>query len=457
MWFRFRNILKNPALNLMCSISLCCGISDSLLGLALRPIHQSTIKHVISRYNKFPSLPSFLSGALALFIFVPLAGISQLLFLHRLSLNLSVNQYSQALVIMNLSLILCFLDYGVLYTFFFLAIQYRDDKRMIQLVQRWVRPKLLGICLVNLTAGVLLIMLSSYIYLGIYLILFAINSPAHFNLVILRTHGRDLIYQIIYNLSWPCAVVFIFAISFLGSITWNPNLAFLPLFSSIFVNYLFLLFNWKDSIFGWQSNPDLNASDIQPFKKDFVSTMVHSSLNTSFFAIATQGDKFIAIRLVDTHQLATFLTYGQIATSIISVLNFTYLSYSREKSDGIGESQKLRMIFWPGIIGGIIFVFGSFIFLNLFLRNLNNSPIYLLLGFLTIASYGVLFSLHSQLFLKARVNRRTPGFAVQCLSIPVFWMVAVHYHSLILLQFCFLIGILANIFLTLSQEKKHAI
>ena len=411
---------------------------------------------MISRYNKFPSLPSFLSSAPGLLILVPLAGTSQLLFLHRLSLILSVSQYSQALVIMNLSLILCFLDYGVLYTFFFLAIQYREDKRMIQLVQRWVRPKLLGICLVNIIAGVLLIMLSSYVYLGIYLILFSINLPAHFNLVILRTHGRDLKYQIIFNLSWPCAVVFIFAVSFLDSITWNPNLAFIPLFSSIFVNYLFLLSNWKESVFGWQSNPDLVAEDIRPLKKVFASTMVHSWVNTSFFAIATQTDKFIAIRLVDTHELATFLTYGQIATSIIGVLNLIYLSYSREKFNGISGSQKLIVLFGPGIIGGVIYVFGSFIFLGLFLRNLNNSPIYLLLGFLTIASYGVLFSLHSKLFLKAKVNRRTPGLAVQCLTIPLFWIVAVNYHSLVLLQICFLLGILANIFVTWTQEKKDA-
>lgn len=371
--------------------------------------------------------------------FIPIVGISQLIFISQISRNLSENSYINALLVLNLSSLLTFLDFGLIFSFFYLMNSARLNSEVSAEIEYKIAKLSLRLAFIELSFGVLLQIFELQKSFAIYLCLFALNLPGLLNLIHLRVKNKPITYLILFNLSWPLSatmtLLFRSQLRQLGYLT-----GFLPLFVSTIINSIYLYKTRKTNLYRTVLARKLSLSDSATFSKRFIAS---SFLSTSIFSIISQSDKYLAAGVSNKSELALFLTYSQILNGLLAVMNVSYLYTNLGKYSG-KESKILTAIF-PSIFIGILYLITSSIFVQYFSGGMKNSSKFLVTGFFILVLNGFLFATSAKFSLRGRPNLRIIGQIVQLsiLSVGVFlfW----NWESLLCLQLIYSASIIVNI------------
>jgi len=375
---------------------------------------------------------------------IPLVGIAQIGFISRINSSLSPSQYNEALLILNLSFFLNFVDFGILYALYFLLATTKNEETRLKIIAN-TRKYLIYIFLLNIFLGSFFFLSHKDINVGIYLILFGLNLPGLLNLTYFWALGQDAVYFLIFNGSWPLSFLIINFAYRDSSFNITPKTAFLPLLCSIFINSIYVLHTRKRNLFTKLAmSNDAIRWRILPFSRDFKNTLVFSTISGMLFAVIMQSDKFLAISVKDSSNLPIYLTYGFFSTGIILIMNRSYLSDARGLSLNASGSRKQPIRLIAGFCFGTIFVTTSSMIITLFFNKLSNSPLFLLIGFGIVFLYNTLFQLHAYLFAQNRINLRIPGYLIQGFFTLVTWIYAKHFNSLVVLEFGAFLSLLLN-------------
>ena len=373
-------------------------------------------------------------------IFIPIVGISQLIFISNISRRLENEEYSQTLLIINLSSIVTFLDFGLLYSYFYFASTNYENSYNMNQINRKFAILTIKLVALEISIAILLICLDFYKTIGLYLLIFALNIPGLMNLTQLRTRNMHLTFLSIFNLSWPLSVGFLIYFETLHPLHLTRNIGYLPIATSALINSIYLVATWKKSLF----SKILTKNDGGIGRKMPLASFIPGVfINSTLFAIVTQCDKYFASVITSGRELSLFLTYSQISTSILGILNLAYLNSKLTQNQYKRFSMKLSL--YPGALAGLLFISVSAIFINLFFHDLYNSKILLLLGSINLLLYGILLSVNAQITARGNPNYRFPGLLSQVMVIISCYFIGSSNISIVSLQFVIALSIGINI------------
>ncbi len=262
-------------------------------------------------------------------LFLPVVALAQLGYLTLASIHLPQADYSRALIIISLTGILAFLDFGLLNVYYFTLIGAKDSRDDSRLIIRTLVIYSRIVAIIEVSAGAILSFLDGVTPIALFLIFNGLNLPAMLNLVSTRVHKGNLIYLLVFHLSWPLAFLFqALVLFFLSQEDFARFTPYLPWISSLTLNYSWSLVNRFIS-----KNPQRSVHPSQ--RVEFFNPSLLSALLSSMGGVLTLGiclhlDKFFASTFLAPERLSSFLSGATIYTSVMGVSWFIYMSMSRE-------------------------------------------------------------------------------------------------------------------------------
>lgn len=356
-------------------------------------------------------------------IIYPIAGLSQLFFIIIISSNLTLLNLKQALFILNLSIILIFLDFGLIYRSFRSAssnmdAEHANKQALVIHFQREAKK----ISIILFVTGFMVIAFLHSAIVGIYLIFTALITPGLISLHLLRGFGQDLRFLLTYNLSWPIALLILVILNLLefGQQKYSYYIAFLPMVSSC-ITCTTAYFHV--SKFYIKSNIKLEFENSKKLIPDFIIPTV---LSISA-GLALHTDKIFLMYSDDISHAEVYLFYGLLASSVLSMLtSIGSISWGDNLAKKVSSKVPhfLEFIF-------ISFILSMFYFLGVFFLvwfNLTtielNTSVLLFMSILIILN-GMLVVAQARLTYSNRLVLRVIGNLIQVV-VTLFLLQTLH-------------------------------
>jgi len=384
-------------------------------------------------------------------LLLPVVAVAQLGYLTLASIHLPQADYSRTLIILSLTGILAFLDFGLLNVYYFTLINARDNRDNPRLTVRSLIIYSRIIAIMEVSTGAILSFLDGATPIALFLIFNGLNLPAMLNLVSTRVDKGNLTYLLVFHLSWPLALIFQGLVLFLFSeddfARFTP---YLPWISSLILNYSWFLANRF-----LNRNPQRSEHSGQ--KVEFFNRPLISALLSSMGGILTLGiclhlDKFFASTFLAHEKLSSFLSGATIYTSVMGVSWFVYMSMSRD----IVKRKPTKIDSYPAFILSFLLII-VFLLCSLILRHVSGENISLHVTHLFYFSGLILLGNLSQhyqsiLFLEGRFSSRFKGQLIQIsiFCFLVFFSLPSKSENLFLLSnltanFCYLLYLRLNL------------
>ena len=346
-------------------------------------------------------------------ILIPIAAISQILFVSHLTKTLNISELKDALYILNLSIFLIFTDFGTMYN------SYRDAsanakssaKVKFTIVKKYQRQSL-RIAFTNLLISALFLFNDKTFLLGVYIAVNAAAIPGLVYLQILRGLGKDATYLIFYHSSWPMALL-VLLFMHQGNENFGDKgkfLALLPTISLMIIGYIakatclnFKRLPEKKEIY-FQSNSNRRASPI---------TLLVTG------AVALQLDKVVIARYLNLADAESYLFLGLLMISTLNVI--AAIGTKVWGSNLSSRSPKYNFYFKEFILFGFgtgILFYCSIIFLQKtnYISIRINLFLLLIMSF-TIFFYSLLISFQAFVTFKSLEKIRIKGNLIQICTI----------------------------------------
>jgi hypothetical protein len=345
-------------------------------------------------------------------LFLPVVALAQLGYLTLASIHLPQADYSRALIIISLTGILAFLDFGLLNVYYFTLIGVQDNRDETRLTIRTLMIYSRIIAIIEVSAGAILSFLDGVTPIALFLIFNGLNLPAMLNLVNTRVHKGNLTYLLVFHLSWPLAFLFQgLVLFFFSQEDFARFTPYLPWISSLTLNYSWSLVNRFISKYPQRS--------IHPSQKvEFFNPPLLSALLSSMGGVLTLGiclhlDKFFASTFLAPERLSSFLSGATIYTSVMGVSWFIYMSMSRE----ILRRKPSKSDSYPVLILSFVLI-TVFILCSLVLGYISGQSINLHVAHLIYFSGLILLGNLSQhyqsiFFIEGRFSARFKGQLIQ--------------------------------------------
>jgi hypothetical protein len=389
-------------------------------------------------------------------LLLPVVALAQLGYLTLASIHLPQADYSRALIIISLTGILAFLDFGLLNVYYFTLINAQDNQNDSRITIRTLMIYSRIVAIMEVSTGAILSVLDGVTPIALFLIFNGLNLPAMLNLVSTRVHRGNLTYLIVFHLSWPLALLFQGLVLFFCSEEDFARFApYLPWISSLTLNYSWILANrflGKN-----RQRSERSSQKVELFNRPLLSALLSSMGGVLTLGICLHLDKFFASTFLAPEKLSSFLSGATIYTSVMGVSWFIYMSTSRE----IRRSNPTKSDTYPVLLLSFLLII-VFLLCSLLLRYISGESINLhvthLIYFSGLIILGNL-SHHYQslLFLDGRFSARLKGQLIQIsiFCFLVFFIRQSKNEILFLLSnltayFCYFL------YLRLNLQRKYA-
>lgn len=353
---------------------------------------------------------SKLSHTILHFLLLFLGGISQLLVLQFLNKKLDLKTFLSVVLIMGLSVLLPFIDFGAyaiaLYTF-----SRNRDSTVGQSVI--FEPELAYIYMLRVASSLFLTSLFLMIFdvsrnVGIYLLLNSISILGIWTLTIERARGRWKTSLLVLNVQWPLTYVMLKILE-LNKVEITIYVAFLPsLITAILVTSFYLMrkktFLFKNAHLKFFAVNIANHQKWRALKQDaFLFTLLALPLPLIF-----QLDKYILALFIEPQVLNTYALYMALFSGVLSIL---LVANSISISDWLKtgrHSTRTIDIRWIGLFAGIGYSLTSPLILERFFSHSKDIEYLALLNGLYIFVISILFQVSVSLspiaFLRIRIR-----------------------------------------------------
>jgi hypothetical protein len=261
-------------------------------------------------------------------LFSPFVFGSQIIFTYICAKDLLPNDFRNTLLIVNLSLILQFSDFGGLFSTYLLANEYFNNPKKVNLVKLL---KTLKYIIATASFGLFLITIFWKLNLINYFMLLFIsfsmvNQVVAWFSIVNRAQGKELKYSITFNSSWPLALIAIL-VTKIFEFDLKSFYFLLPVSASIILNSWLIIPTIK-AIRTTKSTNDVNNS--QGTKSTNIKGLVFSSfLIHATNTISIYSDRYLLNFNSDTLTVNKYLIYTQIAFGCMTLTNTLYTTHSK--------------------------------------------------------------------------------------------------------------------------------
>lgn len=262
-------------------------------------------------------------------LFLPVVALAQLGYLTLASIHLPQADYSRALIIISLTGILAFLDFGLLNVYYFTLIGAQNNLNKSTLIIKTLIIYSKIIAIIEVSAGAVISFLDGVTPISLFLIFNGLNLPAMLNLVSTRVNKGNLAYLLVFHLSWPLAFLFqSIVLFFFSQEDFARFTPYLPWISSLTLNYSW---NLISRIINIKSQGSVYPSQkIKLFNPPLLSALLSSMGGVLTLGICLHLDKFFASTFLAPEKLSSYLSGATIYSSVMGVSWFIYMSMSRE-------------------------------------------------------------------------------------------------------------------------------
>ncbi len=346
-------------------------------------------------------------------LILPVAGVSQLMFLSAISKQLSHQNLTNAYYLINLGTFLIFADFATIYN------AYREaslnfsssDEIKFAIVKKYLKQSLL-ISFANLIVSSAFLLNSNTFLVGIYAMTNAFTIPGLVCMHLLRGFGKDFLYLISFHSSWPMALLILAMIQIFShnSNGNNEYLALLPAISLSIIGFFPILsclkFGRKSSI----NNPKLI---------DYKSKKLFPVLTLVSGAVASQSDKIFVLRAFDIPNSSDYLICGILmfsAMSTVAALGSTIWGGNLSKATKQYEFHFIELLIL-GLTISVLYVLAIIFFWHFKILRLEINFALVLIMSITILVYSILASIQAFFTYRNNVQYILMGNVFQFFSI----------------------------------------
>lgn len=348
-------------------------------------------------------------------VVLPIAGISQLIFISYLSRELGISDLKDAFYILNLSTFLIFADFGNVYNAYREASANVHSSKSIKsdLIRRYLRKSLIIAALNFLVSGFFLLHEGTFL-LGVYIAFNAGTIPGLVSMHLLRGFGRDFSYLILFHSSWPTALLLLIIISKKENIfdIGGEYLAFLPTIALSLSGFVAII-----SCLIFQKGTSGENTHIDLYSPRRVGPIV--VLITG--ALAMQIDKLYIIRKYDPPSSASYLFLAILMFSTINSISAVGSTVwgSNLSNSSLRYDFHFKEFLFIGIGASFLYFTGISLLVRFKIIEMTMSYKLVLIMALTILTHTILISLQAFITFKSLDGIRTTGNLLQIFGILV--------------------------------------
>ena len=371
-------------------------------------------------------------------LFSPFVFGSQIIFTYICARDLLPNDFRNTLLIVNLSLILQFSDFGGLFSTYILANEYFNNKEKSNLAKLL---KTLKYITATASFGLFLTIifwklnLISY-YILLFIVFSMINQVVAWFSIVTRAQGKELKYSIAFNSSWPLSVIAII-VTKIFDFDLKDFYFLLPISTSIILNSFLIIPTIKDIRAANSKNAVYNS---------------HATISISSFLIhATNviniySDRYLLNFNSDTLTVNKYLIYTQIAFGCLTLTNTLYTTHSKFSAGTDISDVDITKTFMKYTAAFLVCTPIALVFvINTYYKTKVDIILILLIEILLII-YSILKRLQVQFSSMSQLSVQVKGNILQLIFFPVFYYSLHTYPH----EYSILVALIFSILINLS-------
>ena len=378
-------------------------------------------------------------------LFSPFVFGSQIIFTYICARDLLPNDFRNTLLIVNLSLILQFSDFGGLFSTYLLANEYFNNKEKSNLVKLL---KTLKYITATASFGLFLTIifwklnLISY-YILLFIVFSMINQVVAWFSIVTRAQGKELKYSIAFNSSWPLAVIAII-VTKIFDFDLKDFYFLLPISTSIILNSFLIIPTIKDIRAANSKNAVYNSHAT-------ISISIKGLVFSSFLIHATNviniySDRYLLNFNSDTLTVNKYLIYTQIAFGCLTLTNTLYTTHSKFSAGTDISDVDITKTFMKYTAAFLVCTPIALVFvINTYYKTKVDIILILLIEILLII-YSILKRLQVQFSSMSQLSVQVKGNILQLIFFPVFYYSLHTYPH----EYSILVALIFSILINLS-------
>ncbi len=359
-----------------------------------------------------------------------IAGVSQLFALSLCASQLPENDSARFMYLISLTSFLSFLDFGIFWSL------YIHLSRRSNSGEQLIRNALKQVTRINafiglfFTFGLMLSLVPVDVALIISFIL--LNNFLFVGLVALRGTKGENIYFLVFNSSWPLALIIYFILSLCG-LRFTPALAFVPISASAALNAAASLYVFLVYLPNRAKGKEIDGQDSEESSSlRYFST--YATVVQILTLLSLYGDRFLLFPIMSSNDFLNYSICIQFASIAITIIQ----NYSSSLvGDQLSGKNILRNYFWNsipvitvmGFVSAIIYLILMPIVAKVFFPDVAIDIVFLFLVstniFLSSISLQIYQTLWISMSLKIRITIQSLGvlsyafYVIAILRLPI--------------------------------------
>ena len=260
-----------------------------------------------------------------------LGAFCQMAFIRNLYFELDSEEFSRAILLIGLSTLLPFLDFGLFgATTFSVTGFIRSSNPLTFMEIQWTRRYGAFVVGFSFFVGSSIIFFDSSRDLGLFLILNAILIIGIWHLIAVRSFGFPIFALVATNIQWPIALILSELLK-RSTLELDHSYGFIPLFSSIFVTFTLMPICRKILKTRLREKSDGSIYYAGILKSKISLRVTYIFLSAIPLPLILQLDKYILVRTETPSEVNLYAIYMLVFTGFFTLIAKQHVSVTRER------------------------------------------------------------------------------------------------------------------------------